>query len=277
MPPSTAEDSALAAKRKEIEEKVRLAKEKQAAEEQQRSAAAAAKKGPAKGLTREELIKKLDAVPLFVVLNESEKVVLSIDDTTGISTVFWHIEPASAKEQLDTLTKQNPDATKALHLGVMSLGVAWPLYAGWEESVETNVEHADNTGAPAKPPKIRHSLVTEPVKGLSVPVYVCGEMQNEESLPVYFNKRDLASAWVRSGRSAKDFTNDKLMAVELAKFLDDMQKPVYSLWHTVKFITSGAAVAVLRGQAAANKQVDERRAAATAAAEAATEQAVAVS
>ena len=27
----------------------------------------------------------------------------------------------------------------------------------------------------------------------------------------------------------------RLMAVELAKLVEDMQKPVYSLWHTVRF------------------------------------------
>ena len=97
----------------------------------------------------------------------------------------------------------------------------------------------------APPPPLKHVIVTEPVKGLNVPVFVCSELQNEKMLPVYFNKRDLARAWVQTGRDAQSFTTEKRAAVELSSFVEDMQKPVYSLWHTVNFLPSGAAVAVL--------------------------------
>ena len=264
--PATEEDAARAARRKEIEQ--RVAKARQAQQDQEK--AKRKSPPPGKGLTRDELVQKMNAVPVFVVLNSSKNAVSTEDEATGKHVFFWHIEPSSAKEQLDAVVKQNPE-TSGLHLGVMSLGVAWPLFAGWDGAVSTSVqlEGANDKPSNARSSQIRHAIVTEPVKGIDVPVYVCGELQNEELLPVYFNKRDVAAAWVRSGRPAASFTRDKLMAVELSKFVEDMQKPVYSRWHTVNFIPSGAAVAVLSGQAAANKQVDANRAAA--------EQAVAVS
>ena len=78
-------------------------------------------------------------------------------------------------------------------------------------------------------------------------------IQDEQFDEFFFNKRDLANAWVQSGRSAQSFTSQKLMVVELRKFVEDMQTPVYSLWHTVRFITSSAAVAIITGQNAARK------------------------
>ena len=241
------EDPARAAKRKLIEERVRLAREQQAQQEQQKVATG-------KALTREEIIAKMNAVPVFVVLDRDLAAVSIKDESTGIDTIFWHTEPLGAKAHLDEVTKQHP-GVPGLHIGAMSLGLAFPLYAGWEGAVGVSTRcggAADAGSAPARKP--RHSIVAEAVAGIDLPVYVCGELQNEKVLPVFFNRRDLAQAWVQSGRPAKSFSNEKLMVVELPKFVEDMQTPVYSLWNTVRFITSGAAVAVVTGQSAANKQ-----------------------
>jgi len=251
------EDPARAAKRKMIEERVRLAKEQQARQEQTQAAVGPQPKG--KALSREEIISKMNTVPVFVVLNQGKDAVSIKDEATGIETIFWHLEPFGAKAHLDAVVAQNPGVV-GLHLGVMSLGVAYPLHAGWEDAVSTST--TPRTGATGgsradAPAKLRHRIVAEPAAGIDLPVYVCGELQNEQMMPVYFNKRDLASAWVSSGRSANSFTSDKLMAVELAKLVEDMQKPVYSLWHTVRFVTSGAAIELLTCQSAANKMVDK--------------------
>ena len=107
------EDPVRAAKRKEIEERVKLAKEAQGRGE--------ILPGAGKALTKAEIVKKLNTVPVFVVLNgDNNAVSLRDDEVHGEETVFWHIEPVSAKAHLDVIIAQSP-SVPGLHIGPQML------------------------------------------------------------------------------------------------------------------------------------------------------------
>ena len=82
-----------------------------------------------------------------------------------------------------------------------------------------------------------------------MPIFLCDQLQTPMALPIFFDRRDLALAWVASGRKKEDFVEaDNLMVVDLRRFIDDLQTDKYALWSTVQFVPSGAAVAVLKSQ-----------------------------
>ena len=235
------EDPARAAKRKEIEERVRLAKEQQAREAQNM-------------LTKDEIVAKLNTVPVFVVLNGDENAVSLKDDATDEESIFWHIEPASAKAHLEVIIRESPSVA-GLHLGAMSLGVALPLAAGWTGAALQS--HAGDAGGATGvlPPTVGHKIVfADEVAGVAMPVFLCDQLQTQQALPVFFNRRDLAAAWMKSGRPKEVFTNENLMVIDLRRFIDDMQTGKYDLFSTVTFVPSGAAVAVLANQQRQNEQ-----------------------
>jgi hypothetical protein len=243
---SMEEDPARAARRKEIEEKIRLAKEAQGRGE--------ILPGAGKALTKTEIVKKLNTIPVFVVLNGDEKAVsLRDDENEGEETVFWHIEPNTAKAHLDVVIKQSP-SIPSLHLGAMSLGVAFPLVASWPGATSTHAGDAGGVPGVASP-SLRHKIVfPERVAEVTMPVFLCDQLQTQFALPVFFNRRDLAAAWIKSGRPKEACKNENIMVIDLRKFVDDLQTEKYALWSSVHFVPSGAAVEVLTRQQKQNEQ-----------------------
>ena len=234
----------LAAKRKLIEERVRIAKEKQAAGEP------LIEQG--EPLTRAEVIKKLADVPVFVVLNGDNNAV-SIHGETGVETIYWHLDPQTAAQHLEVVKEQSP-SVPGLHVGAMSLAIAFPLAAGWEGTVTQR--HAGDAGGVAgvEAPPLQHSVVAASVADVQLPVFLCDQLQTQLALPVFFDRRDLAAAWVQSGRAPEAFSNENLMVLDLRKLTDDMQSSRFRMWSTVRFVASSAALRLLTAQRAQDER-----------------------
>ena len=232
------EDAERQARRKVIEEQVRIARERQAA-------------NAGSGLTRKDIARKLGGVPAFVVLN-GDKNVVSVRQEDGGETIFWHLESTSAVDHLKVVMEQSPNVP-GLHVGAMSLAVALPLVLDWDGLVGQT--HAGDAGRAegVKPPSVlRHVFVSRPVAGIELPVFMCEVLQTPLALPVFFDRRDVAAAWVKSGREPAACTNQNLMVIDLRKLVTDMQTDTYSLWSTVVFVPSGGAMAILEAQQAKN-------------------------
>ena len=200
-------------------------------------------------LSQSEIVAKLNTIPVFVVLNGDNNAVSIRDESSSAESIFWHIDPGTAKAHLDVVIAQSP-SVPGLHLGAMSLGVAFPLAAGWAGAAQQ--AHAGDAGrvADVQAPTLRHAIVfPNPVADVTMPIFLCDQLQTPMALPIFFDRRDLALAWVASGRKKEDFVEaDNLMVVDLRRFIDDLQTDKYALWSTVQFVPSGAAVAVLKSQ-----------------------------
>ena len=227
------DDEASSARRKDIEEKVRIAREEQNA--------------PKKALTRAVCVEKLNAVPVFTVLN-ADKNAVSMKEGPGATaeTIFWHVDPARAHAQLESARVQNP-CVPGLHVGAGTLGLAFSLFAGWSEA-----QHGGDSGAVGgvEAPPVRHMIMLEQGTPVEMPVFLCDQLQTQYLLPVFLDRRDLASEWIRSGRTRESFTNDNVMVVDLRKFVSDMQTDAYDLWATVRFVPPAAARGVMEKAAA---------------------------
>lgn len=84
---------------------------------------------PGKGLTREEIIRKLNAVPTFCILN-ADKSIVGMENPKGGEMCTWFLDPGEAKAWLVAAIRENPDV-RGLHLGVTPLGIAFAFAAGW--------------------------------------------------------------------------------------------------------------------------------------------------
>ena len=97
---------------------------------------AAAKQAAASGgelagaaLTREEIIRKLNAVPTFCLLN-ADKSIVGMENPNGGEMCCWFLDPAEARAWLAAAVKENPDV-RGLHLGVTPLGMAFAFTTVW--------------------------------------------------------------------------------------------------------------------------------------------------
>ena len=102
-----------------------------AAEAQAAEAKSKPTEAPKAALTRTEIVKKLNAVPTFALLNPSKDVV-SICDDKGTEACCWYTDPREAQAMLAIAQQMNPEV--ALHLGVTPLGLAFAICSGWMES-----------------------------------------------------------------------------------------------------------------------------------------------
>ena len=110
------EDEARAARRREIEANVALARAKQEAEEQAAKAALDAPERGTRTLTRQQVIEKLDNVPVFSVVTIAERKLVGIPDESGEVCIRWFADADEAKSALVLTQHLSPDTP--LQLGV---------------------------------------------------------------------------------------------------------------------------------------------------------------
>ena len=112
---------------------------------------------PGAALAREEIIRKLNAVPTFCLLN-ADKSIVGMENLNGGEMCCWFLDPAEARAFLATAIKENPDV-RGLHLGVTPLGMAYAFIEGWAPVSVTQLKltppHADAGGHKRDPSNLR--------------------------------------------------------------------------------------------------------------------------
>jgi len=199
------------------------------------SAAEPSEDGAARPLTRSEILAKLGVVPTFIVLNGDNNAVSMRDSVNGGETCYWHTDPAEAKAQLDA-TKRNSPEVPGLHLGQSTLGVAYANGAKW-----TSAQHAGEARMGTAPgyeaPTLRHRLIIERGMSEEMPVYLCAKLQTPVKVPVFLDRVDLASEWVRSGRTKEEFKPDvDLTVMDLRMLVHQMETTDVFAWSAVCFV-----------------------------------------
>ena len=122
------EAEARAARRKEIEANVAEAKRKQAAQAVEAAAAAAAATGGFTPLSKQQVVEKLNSVPVFTVTT-LEKQLVPVPDEGGSTCCRWYADVDEAQSALVLAQHLNPNTP--LVLGVTPLGTAFALVHGW--------------------------------------------------------------------------------------------------------------------------------------------------
>ena len=84
-------------------------------------------------LTHQEVVEKLDKVPMFyiVAVDHNEALVQTDDGPDGQACGCWYFDRADATRQLERLQKANGEGAPRLALETVPLGTAFALTENW--------------------------------------------------------------------------------------------------------------------------------------------------
>ena len=241
------DDSLIAAA---IEENRALKEQAEAAAVTSNAAAIASK-----GLSCDVIVKKLNAVPCFCLLNGEQNIVGLSDpnDSTGtLEVCCWFADPLEAKQTLQACKDANPELSASLHLGVTPLGLAFAFAIGWadchffgEKQVRgSRGGFADGADVTAM---LREQATAQGLEARSwhVPVFSCDELTSASKTPLFLSRKALAEAWVTSGRKLADLPQN-LAVMDLGVVVHQMQQPGGLDWETVVFVCERKAVQLVQ-------------------------------
>ncbi|KAL1525129.1 hypothetical protein AB1Y20_020001 [Prymnesium parvum] len=211
-------------------------------------------------LSREEIVRKLNAVPTFCLAN-ADKSIVGIENPKGGEMCCWFLDPAEARAWLATAIKENPDV-RGLHLGVTPLGIAYSFAVEWapvqfigELRLQGNQAIVEQMA-----PKLCEQIRAQGMDPgpWQLPVFLCDELQSPDLLPVFFSRATLVEAWVESGRS-KETVPANLSVIDLRVLVAQMQTDAFS-WRTLTFVGSADSVALVHEAKELSRKVMERQA-----------------
>ena len=196
----------------------------------------------ANGLSRKEIVLKLNAVPTFTIVNANKEVVPFLEDGSQEHTACWYVDAAEAKGALVQARLQNPELQ--LHLGVTPLGIAFALAVGWQKSLSSTPLRlqASRAGAAELEENLRgqcdaHGLDTSTWQ---FPIFCCDELQGPKMMPMFLNRVDLAVTWEAAGKP-KESIPSQITVMDLRVLVHQMQTDVFD-WSIVHFIASQSSV-----------------------------------
>jgi len=221
------------------------------------SAAAAAAMPEKKALTREEIIAKLNHIPVFCIVNEEGQMVGLQDKDSGVFACCWFTDPDEAKMLLGATVEANPD--KALKLVVAGMGGAFLSCKGFpdgdagkngevleglktttDDKVELRLQGSHALVAELKP-KLKDLLEKAKIDAgcWQLPVFLCEELQSNSICPVFIHPADLAATWEKAGRDPEKLP-ENLTVMDLRMLVAAMSEPT-NAWSVVEFIGSSKA------------------------------------
>jgi len=176
---------------------------------------------PLRPLQRQEIVEKLDAIPVFSVINRQTQQVVPTASKNGVLRCDFHLELAEATASLEMLRRGNPGVL--LTLAATPLGTAFAL-SEWEQ---VDVDPNDDDSAPKVELRLQacqaEALVVAPllseapvppllrrrneVNG-ALPLFGSNELrfaaeQGKPALPLFFRRNDFVAAWMASGGKAE--------------------------------------------------------------------------
>ena len=210
---------------------------------------------PSKALTKEEIVDKLNAIPVFCILNKENGVVgmRAVDDDAP--SCCWFTDALEARALLEATMKSNPEA--GLHMGCHGLGAVFTRCGGWptgEEPAGYEMPKAQPTSETGETVLLKlkgqHGLTKEVqprlqelLKGSGIdpgcwqlPVFFCDELQSRSIVPVFLSPQDLATTWVKAGRT-EDSIPENLTLMDIRMLVAQMQTDS-SPWSLIQFVGS---------------------------------------
>jgi len=219
----------------------------------------AGESGPS-GLSRKEIILKLNAIPTFTIVNASKEIVPFREDGSQEHTACWYVDAAEAKGALVQARLQNPDLQ--LHLGVTPLGIAFALAIGWQKPQSSTPLRlqASRVGAADLEDNLKGQCEAQGIdaSGWQFPIFCCDELQGPKMMPMFVSRFDLAQTWEAAGKS-KESIPSEITVMDLRVLVNQMQQDVFD-WSTVHLIASQQAVELVqqaKGEQPAADPLDE--------------------
>jgi len=211
-------------------------------------------------LSGDDIVKKLNAVPCFCILNGADTIVGLKDPNDAMDqneVCCWFCDAAEAKLTLAQVKAANPEIAASLHIGVTPLGIAFAFASGWADCHffgEKQVRGASEAlaGGQDMVPMLRDQALQQGLEAQSwnVPVFSCDELQSPTVMPLFLSRKALAEAWVTSGRKLADIPAN-LAVMDLGVVVHQMQQPDTFAWSTVQFVAERRAVQLVQEAGAA--------------------------
>ena len=183
-------------------------------------------------LSHQEIVNKLDIVPVFNIVRMPDRAMVPTEDDFGITgdpSACWYFDHEDAKTQLEALQKENP--TVQLAIETTPLGTAFALSEGWQPVPENTALRLQASRAglgelPEAPDPLPDALRerfnprTGPIPLLGVDDFRLGN----GSTPLFFGITDLVRTWTRdTGKPKEEMPNLTLVDLRLivARMLSD--------------------------------------------------------
>ena len=227
---------------------------------------------PNKALTKPQILEKLNAIPVFCLLTKDDGIVGMKGEGDDETSCCWFTDPLEARALLKHMSDNNPETE--LHMGCHSLGAVFSRCGGWPkgeepEGFELPAEEPTSAGGTPVALKLKGSHgVTKEVQpqlielmkkagidpgSWQLPVFFCDELQSRSIVPIFLNPTDLATTWVKAGRS-KESVPEKLSLMDIRMLVQQMQTDS-SPWNLIEFVGSPEAVQLAKEcQDAANSK-----------------------
>ncbi|KAL3929166.1 MAG: hypothetical protein SGPRY_002076, partial [Prymnesium sp.] len=156
-------------------------------------------------LTRDQITEKLNAVPVFCIVNENGGLV-GTRDKEGKEAICWFTDAAESKALLAVMREHNPGLP--LRLGVYGLGTVFRLCKGWpdEEGPAMQNESTERfTGelrlqgnmplCKETNPRLKEMLAETGIDAgtWQLPIFICEQLQSASVLPVFLTPSDLSA------------------------------------------------------------------------------------
>lgn len=229
-------------------------------------------------LQRQEIVDKLDAVPVFSVVNRQTRQVVPASTENGVLCCYFHLDVDEAAESLAMLQRRNPSLPLALT--ATPLGTAFAL-CEWERQASQEDEEEDSEGLgfadddydeDPDAPKIELRLqaaraevevatpllAEAPVPPLlrrrnqvagALPLFGSDQIRfaseegaaaGNEQLPLFFKRAELGAAWLASG-GAED-AMPPVQVTDLRTLAWQMQCDVSQDWRPLLFVAPASSI-----------------------------------
>jgi len=192
-------------------------------------------------LTHQEVVEKLDAVPVFHVVVAESKAMVPTEDDLGISgdaSGCWYFDHEDAQRALDELKAANPQLV--LELETTPLGTAFALSEGWQQVPENTLLRLQASRAALaslpEPPEQLPEALRERFNSRTgpIPLLAIQSFKSRGKTPFFFGATDLAMTWMReTGKPQAEMPD--ITVVDLRLIVARMLSDESSSWQGLSF------------------------------------------
>lgn len=208
------------------------------------------------GLTKDEIIEKLNRVPTFAVVNK-DGIVVPMTAADGGADVCWFTDPEEAKETLALTLASHPEAEGHLRLACSPLGVVFDMCKGFPERAQEAKEESTSAylGGTLRIVGPRESGSNEAAlreqqkaQGIepgawALATFCHDDFQTENMMPIFFSQEGFRAGWTRSGKP-EESVPENLAVMDLRVLVKQMRDTDIFNWKIFTFVTTPAAYAL---------------------------------
>lgn len=210
---------------------------------------------PSRALSRQEIVDKLNEVPVFCITNLDGNVIgMRAADGAGKPMVCWFTDAMEARALLDAAQKSSE---ASLRLGCHGMGAVFTQCNGWGaadaepteagaaptaqseagEAVELKLQGSHKLIADTSP-QLRELLASQSLDAgcWQLPIFMCKELQSTQIVPVFLHPADLSATWIKSGGTEENLPKNLAM-MDIRMLVKEMQVDS-SPWELIHFVVS---------------------------------------